>query len=109
MLFYTHPRQALPLWLSEHRNSHVRILSAYKRTPREQDKSLVISLSSTMFLECFMLFSDVKDMNEFTLPVVSHMLLWKNMVLTCVLCPCDCPLYSCDSSFNPQNTNCQVL
>lgn len=88
-----------------------RILSACEETPRKQGKSLVTSVSSRnpeLVLECaFIVLSGMADRSEFTslqLAMVAYTPLWEDMFwqhAACQsfeACPCDCTLYSCDSS-----------
>jgi hypothetical protein len=72
-----------------------RILSNSEETPRNKT-SLVPSVSPkhSMFRNACVLLPGVANRNEFTSAVVSHVSLWKNMVLSGAACPCDCILYS---------------
>lgn len=75
----------------------MRILSVYEKTPRKQDKRLVISVSSNteFLLECvFTILPGVTDKSEFISALAIHMPIWKNMLLPSEACPGDFKLYS---------------
>lgn len=60
----------------------MRVLSAYKKIPRKEDKNLGTSVFSNhrIVLECvFRLLPGVVSMNELTSAVVTHRPLWKNI------------------------------
>lgn len=92
--------------------SYERNLSACEKTPRKQEFCNLSFLKTKqnkktrMFLECdFMPLQGIPKKNEFAsgyflqlLLLFIYMLLWKNMFLPHVTCPCGCTFYLGDSS-----------